>query len=113
MPAIDMSVWQGRIDAAEGSLARRWHQVMRALADDTDASAVVLIGFACDAGVARNQGRIGAAGGPAAMPATSLARAMNSKRRKSNCRSALLGSSLPDAFRSCSVAVMKWRSELS
>ncbi len=38
MPAIDMSVWQGRIDAAEGALARRWHQVMRALADETDAS---------------------------------------------------------------------------
>ena len=32
MPAIDMSVWQGRIDAAEGPLAQRWHQVMRPLA---------------------------------------------------------------------------------
>ena len=67
MPAIDMSVWQGRIDAAEGALALRWHQVIRALADDTDASAVVLIGFACDAGVVRNQARTGAAGGPAAI----------------------------------------------
>ena len=67
MPAIDMSVWQGRIDAAEGAFARRWHQVMRPLERDTDASAVVLIGFACDAGVARNQGRTGAAGGPAAI----------------------------------------------
>ena len=67
MPVIDMSVWQGRIDAAEGALARRWHQVIRALAEDTDASAVVLIGFVCDAGVARNQARTGAAGGPAAI----------------------------------------------
>ena len=67
MPPIDMSVWQGRIDAAEGPLARRWHQVIHALTDDTDASAVVLIGFACDAGVARNQARTGAAAGPAAI----------------------------------------------
>ena len=67
MPAIDMSVWQGRIDPAEGALARRWHQVIHALADDADASAVVLIGFACDAGVARNQARTGAAAGPAAI----------------------------------------------
>jgi formiminoglutamase len=65
MPAIDMSVWQGRIDAAEGAFAQRWHQAMRPLARDTDAGTVVLIGFACDAGVARNQGRTGAAGGPA------------------------------------------------
>ena len=67
MPAIDMSVWQGRIDATEGSLAPRWHQAMRPVARDTDAGTVVLIGFACDAGVARNQGRTGAAGGPAAI----------------------------------------------
>jgi formiminoglutamase len=67
MPAIDMSVWQGRIDAAEGSLAQRWHQAMHPLARDTSAGTVVLIGFACDAGVARNQGRTGAAGGPAAI----------------------------------------------
>ncbi len=65
MPAIDMSVWQGRIDAAEGSLGQRWHQVMRPLVRETEARTVVLIGFACDAGVARNQGRTGAAGGPA------------------------------------------------
>ena len=67
MQAIDMSVWQGRIDATEGSLAPRWHQAMRPVARDTDAGTVVLIGFACDAGVARNQGRTGAAGGPAAI----------------------------------------------
>ena len=65
MSAIDMSVWQGRVDAAEGALAPRWHQAMRPLARDTGAGTVVLIGFACDAGVPRNQGRTGAAGGPA------------------------------------------------
>ena len=37
MQAIDMSVWQGRIDATEGSLAPRWHQAMRPIARDTDA----------------------------------------------------------------------------
>ena len=67
MPVVDMSVWQGRVDAAEGPLARRWHQAMRPLSNDTDAASVVLVGFACDAGVARNQGRTGAVGGPAAI----------------------------------------------
>ena len=86
MPAIDMSVWQGRIDAAEGALARRWHQVMRPLADDTDASAVVLIGFACDAGVARNQGRTGAAGGPAAIRQHAAQHAGARMRSPGRCR---------------------------
>src|SRR5678815_391779 len=67
MPTVDMSLWQGRVDAAEGSLARRWHQAIEPLSDDTETASVVLIGFACDVGVARNQGRIGAAGGPAAI----------------------------------------------
>jgi formiminoglutamase len=67
MPAIDMSVWQGRIDATDGSLAQRWHQAMHPLARDVGAGTVVLIGFACDAGVARNQGRTGAGGGPVAI----------------------------------------------
>ena len=65
--AIEMSVWQGRIDAAEGALGRRWHQLIRPLTATTDAGSIVLSGFACDAGVARNQGRIGAAAGPAAI----------------------------------------------
>jgi formiminoglutamase len=64
---IDMSVWQGRVDAAEGALGRRWHQVMQPLDAATPAGTVVLNGFACDAGVARNQGRPGAADGPAAI----------------------------------------------
>jgi len=63
----DMAVWQGRVDATEGPLGQRWHQVMRPLTGATPAGTTVLIGFACDAGVARNQGRPGAAQGPAAI----------------------------------------------
>src|SRR5262245_27105256 len=62
----DMSVWQGRRDEGEGQLAVRWHQ--RVLPWDGDApSGVVLIGFACDEGIRRNQGRPGAAEGPKAI----------------------------------------------
>jgi len=57
--------WQGREDAADGATARRWHQVVRPRGND--ASAVAVQGFACDAGVARNHGRVGAAEGPAAI----------------------------------------------
>jgi formiminoglutamase len=67
MAAFDMSVWQGRVDDAEGALGRRWHQVMQPLASGTLSATTVLLGFACDAGVARNHGRIGAAEGPRAI----------------------------------------------
>jgi len=62
-----MSVWQGRADDAEGALGRRWHQLMQPLSKDTRAGTVVLMGFACDAGVARNHGRVGAVDGPFAI----------------------------------------------
>lgn len=61
---IDMSPWAGREDPEPDSL--RWHQSIHPLAEDSPAG-VALIGFASDAGVARNQGRIGAAAGPRAM----------------------------------------------
>jgi formiminoglutamase len=64
---VDMSVWQGRVDDAEGAPGRRWHQVMQPLAAVTAPDMTVLLGFACDAGVARNHGRIGAAEGPRAI----------------------------------------------
>ncbi len=67
MSTIDMSVWQGRVDEAEGALGRRWHQVMQPLSSGTAADATVLLGFACDAGVARNHGRVGAVEGPLAI----------------------------------------------
>jgi len=66
--AIDMQVWQGgRVDAAEGATGRRWHQIVQPLSSGSAKGSVVLIGFACDAGVARNQARIGAAEGPGAI----------------------------------------------
>jgi formiminoglutamase len=61
-----MSVWNGRVDAADGESGRRWHQVVRPV-EAADAPGVVLLGFACDAGVRRNHGRPGAAEGPAAL----------------------------------------------
>ncbi|GEN25289.1 formimidoylglutamase [Halomonas cupida] len=64
MSAIDMSPWQGRTDPEPDS--DRWHQRIQPLAPSA-VPGTALIGFACDAGVARNQGRIGAAGGPAAI----------------------------------------------
>lgn len=62
----DQARWQGRVDAAEGPRARRWHQEVRPLATGA-APGVALLGFACDEGVRRNQGRVGAAEGPLAL----------------------------------------------
>ena len=60
----------GRDDSAEGPDAVRFHQ--RSIPTDTGealAPGTALVGFACDAGVVRNHGRPGAAGGPAALRA--------------------------------------------
>ncbi len=59
----DLSPWQGRVDAAEGDQALRWHQIVQPLSPEAS-SGVALLGFASDAGVRRNQGRPGAAEGP-------------------------------------------------
>jgi len=61
-----MSVWKGRVDTADGALALRWHQRVKPLAPDVPPG-VTLLGFACDEGVRRTQGRVGAAGGPKAI----------------------------------------------
>jgi len=53
--------WGGR-DDGDGEAARRWHHVVRTR--DTAEAPVVLVGFACDAGVLRNRGRPGAVTGP-------------------------------------------------
>jgi len=63
---IDMSAWAGRVDAVDGMAGRRWHQVVRPACEATTRG-VALLGFACDAGVRRNQGRPGAAAGPRAL----------------------------------------------
>lgn len=61
-----MSVWTGRVDAADGPHALRWHQVVKPLLPDSPPG-IVLIGFACDEGVRRNGGRVGAMEGPRAI----------------------------------------------
>jgi formiminoglutamase len=64
--AIDMNAWRGRTDALDGAAGRRWHQVVRAVAPGVPRGLAV-VGFACDAGVKRNHGRVGAAAGPQAL----------------------------------------------
>jgi formiminoglutamase len=66
MPEPDMSLWSGRVDAADGPRAQRWHQRVRPLTPGCQPG-VVLVGFACDEGVRRNGGRVGATGGPLAI----------------------------------------------
>src|SRR5947209_8776132 len=63
----DMSLWTGRDDTAtEGPEATRVHECIKAWTEASPAG-VGLLGFACDEGVRRNHGRIGAADGPAAI----------------------------------------------
>jgi len=59
-------VWRGRVDAEEGARALLWHQWIRPVAE-AKAPGVTLIGFACDEGVRRTLGRIGARRGPHAL----------------------------------------------
>jgi formiminoglutamase len=66
MPIPDMSVWQGRTDTADGPNAVRWHQRVEPLPENAPPG-IALIGFACDEGVRRNGGRVGAAEGPMAI----------------------------------------------
>lgn len=69
--APDMGLWQGRSDAGECGDTRRLFNIAIAAqpfgAAPWPAGAQVLLGFACDAGVRRNQGRPGAARGPAVL----------------------------------------------
>ncbi|VXA76879.1 MULTISPECIES: formimidoylglutamase [Aeromonas] len=63
-----MSVWQGRQDPEDGELALRWHdKVQDWPLSGTAEPGVALVGFACDEGVRRNKGRVGAAGAPLAI----------------------------------------------
>lgn len=66
--ACEPDWWRGRVDGEEGEAGVRWHQRVRPLAPWTERG-VVLHGFRCDEGVARNHGRPGAAEGPAALRA--------------------------------------------
>lgn len=60
------SPWHGRLDPDESGSSLRWHQRVRPWHAQARGG-VVLIGFAVDEGVRRNQGRPGAAEGPAAL----------------------------------------------
>ncbi|MDA0147690.1 formimidoylglutamase [Vibrio sp. LaRot3] len=59
--------WQGRVDEEDGALGKRIHSVIKTMQVDQLQpyhNAVSILGFACDAGVARNKGRIGARKSP-------------------------------------------------
>lgn len=59
-------LWSGRIDTEDSERSRRWHQHIRCFSENEInlSKAPVFIGFCCDEGVKRNQGRIGAKHGP-------------------------------------------------
>jgi formiminoglutamase len=63
---FDPALWRGRVDDEEGPRAVRFHQRVRPWSPGA-APGAALVGFACDAGVARNRGRPGSAEGPAAI----------------------------------------------
>lgn len=59
--------WQGRHDAEDGSLGKRVHHVIKKIPVqelEPYRNAISVLGFACDAGVARNKGRVGARKAP-------------------------------------------------
>ena len=61
-----MSIWTGRVDHADGPRALRWHQMVKPPSPGSPPG-IALIGFACDEGVRRNGGRVGAKDGPVAI----------------------------------------------
>ncbi|WP_342600613.1 formimidoylglutamase [Psychrobacillus sp. FSL H8-0483] len=62
----DSKVWQGRIDHDTDHSYFRYHQTVQ-LATKTMPGMVGLIGFVCDEGVRRNNGRVGAKDAPLAL----------------------------------------------
>lgn len=67
----DQKQWKGRIDSTTNPSSLRLHQKVKRLAiNDVSASQqknAGIVGFICDEGVRRNQGRVGAANGPNAL----------------------------------------------
>ncbi|POT58061.1 formimidoylglutamase [Citrobacter amalonaticus] len=64
------ALWQGRDDSAEAANALRLFQTVTLSSDFTPEAyrgQIAFLGFACDEGVKRNQGRPGAAGAPDAL----------------------------------------------
>ncbi|MGM8885346.1 formimidoylglutamase [Psychrobacter sp. 1U2] len=70
--AADMSRWTGRAEPFETARARYWYQLAQPYTFDSSSQCngqqngqlIGLVGFACDQGVRRNQGRIGARAAP-------------------------------------------------
>lgn len=60
------SVWQGRIDSKEELAYFRYHQIIECATKPVQCD-IGLIGFMCDEGVRRNNGRIGAKDAPLAL----------------------------------------------
>ncbi len=52
--------WTGRDDPGDGTMTKRWHHVVRRFTEDFDHDDCIggIVGFACDLGVERNQGRL-------------------------------------------------------
>ncbi len=67
--AADMRQWTGRVEPFESGRALYWYQIAKPYGINHSRPTVVqqigLVGFACDQGVRRNQGRIGARYAPA------------------------------------------------
>lgn len=64
------TLWQGRDDSAEAANAQRLFQTVTrspTFSPEMYREKIALLGFACDEGVKRNQGRPGAAGAPDAL----------------------------------------------
>jgi len=64
----DPNLWQGRIDPETTDMPLHWHQTVQFLDLENSnmeihgqADKIAFLGYACEAGVARNGGRIGAA----------------------------------------------------
>ena len=62
--AANMSLWAGRAEPFETARARYWYQLAQPYSFDSIGQSIGLIGFACDQGVRRNQGRVGARAAP-------------------------------------------------
>ncbi|SFL57282.1 formimidoylglutamase [Pelosinus propionicus] len=66
----DFTIWQGRVDSKENFDAFRWHQwikpldLRQPLCKFTGKIGFALLGFCCDEGIRRNNGRQGASSGP-------------------------------------------------
>lgn len=61
-----MQEWSGRTDPSTTGDARRWHQIVQPYGAGS-APGIALLGFACDEGILRNRGRLGAAQGPSTL----------------------------------------------